>query len=172
MEYVFSPTDPPSVEVSGTIKRFPVHRIFCVGRNYAEHAGEMGADPDREQPFFFRKPPDAVVPDGSFLDYPATTQNLHHEVELVVAIIEGGSKIEREKAFEKIFGYAVGIDLTRRDLQTEAKKGEIPGISRRASTTRLLAEPFIPHLKSGIPARASFPLRSTANRGSRGISAK
>ncbi len=155
MEYVFSPADPPSVEVSGTIKRFPVHRIFCVGRNYAEHAGEMGANPDLEQPFFFSKPPDAVVPEGSFLDYPAATQNLHHAVQLVVALAEGGSRIEREKAFEKIFGYAVGIDLTRRDLQSKAKKKGHPwdtwnGFDHSAPCGAIHSVSEIGHPRQGI----------------------
>ncbi len=106
----------PTVAIAGSELRFPVRRIFCVGQNYADHAREMGADPARRPPFFFSKPADAVVGSGAVLPFPRKTSNLHHEVELVVALGAGGS----------IFGYAVGIDLTRRDLQTEARKAGLP----------------------------------------------
>jgi fumarylpyruvate hydrolase len=102
--------------------QFPVHRIYCVGRNYAAHAREMGHDPTREEPFFFLKPADAVVPSDSTIPYPRMTKDFHHEVELVLAIGKPGSNIEVERAHEHIWGAAVGIDLTRRDLQMEAKK--------------------------------------------------
>ena len=107
----------PSLPVEGSDARFPVGRIYCVGRNYAEHAREMGADPKREPPFFFCKPADAVVTSGSTIPYPLATQNLHHEVELVVALKSGGMNIEPEAALDLVFGYAAGVDLTRRDLQ-------------------------------------------------------
>jgi fumarylpyruvate hydrolase len=120
---VTSPTvDQTSLAISGRTDRFPVRRIYCVGQNYADHAREMGSDPDREKPFFFMKPADAVVPTGSTLAYPPRTSDLHHEVELVVALGRGGSNVPVEKAEALIFGHAVGIDLTRRDLQAEAKK--------------------------------------------------
>jgi fumarylpyruvate hydrolase len=106
---------PPSIAILGEAQRFPVRRIFCVGRNYAEHAREMGHDPDREPPFFFTKPADAVVPSGTW-PFPARTTDLHHEVELVVALGDGAT----------ILGSAVGLDLTRRDLQAEAKKAGRP----------------------------------------------
>jgi fumarylpyruvate hydrolase len=111
----------PTVAVLGG-GQFAVHRIYCVGRNYAEHAREMGHDPTREEPFFFLKPADAVVSSHSTIPYPRMTQNLHHEVELVLAIGKGGTNIEVGHAHEHIWGAAVGIDLTRRDLQMEAKK--------------------------------------------------
>jgi fumarylpyruvate hydrolase len=101
---------------------FPVRRVFCVGRNYAAHAREMGHDPDREPPFFFTKPADAVVTDGAPVPYPPRTDRLEHEVELVVAIGRGGTDIAADDALGHVFGYAVGIDLTRRDLQAEAKR--------------------------------------------------
>ncbi|WP_207455613.1 fumarylacetoacetate hydrolase family protein [Azospirillum sp. SYSU D00513] len=101
---------------------FPVRRIYCVGRNYAAHAREMGADPDREPPFFFMKPADAILPDGAVLPYPPKTANLHHEIELVVAIGRGGADIPVDRALDHVFGYAVGLDMTRRDLQNAAKK--------------------------------------------------
>lgn len=102
--------------------RFPVRRIFCVGRNYAAHAREMGHDPDREPPFFFTKPADAIVADGADTPYPSVTQRLEHEVELVAAIGTGGSDLAPEDALGHVWGYAVGLDLTRRDLQAEAKR--------------------------------------------------
>ena len=111
----------PTVAVAGG-DPFPVHRIYCVGRNYAAHAREMGADPDREPPFFFAKPADAVVADGATVPYPPQTRNLHHEVELVVAIGKAGANIPVESALEHVYGYAVGLDMTRRDLQNAAKK--------------------------------------------------
>jgi len=120
MNYVIDAPVPPSVEVAGSSARFPVRRIFCVGRNYAAHAREMGND-DREPPFFFTKPADAVVANGSSIPYPSRTANLHHEVELVVALQAGGANVSARDANALIFGYAVGIDLTRRDLQSEAR---------------------------------------------------
>ncbi|MET0984733.1 MAG: fumarylacetoacetate hydrolase family protein [Steroidobacteraceae bacterium] len=111
----------PTVSIHGTQSRFPVHRIYCVGQNYADHAREMGSDPVREPPFFFSKPADAVVIDSESVPYPSRTQNLHHEIELVVAIGTEGRDIPVERARDHIFGYAVGNDLTRRDLQAQAK---------------------------------------------------
>lgn len=122
MKYVFPPATQASVAIAGSEMRFPVHRIYCVGRNYAAHAREMGADPNREPPFFFSKPADAVVASGTRIVYPSRTADLHHEIELVVALGKGGRDIPAARALEHVFGYAVGIDLTRRDLQTELKK--------------------------------------------------
>ena len=124
--YILPPPPQASVAVAGESRRFAVRRIFCVGRNYADHAREMGADPTRELPFFFCKPADAVVDDGSTIPYPPQTRDFQHEVELVVAIAKGGSNIAREKALEHVFGYGVGIDFTRRDLQQEAKDKKRP----------------------------------------------
>jgi len=120
MSYVIPPPGQPSVEVKGTADRFPVRRIFCVGRNYAAHAREMGND-DREPPFFFTKPADAVVANHSTVPYPSRTSNFHHEVELVVALGAGGANVPAARASSLIYGYAVGIDLTRRDLQSDAR---------------------------------------------------
>ena len=113
--------DVPTIAIAGSTQRFPVRRIFCVGQNYADHAREMGSNPDREQPFFFSKPADAVVESGAVLPFPSQTSNLHHEVELVVALGAGGSDVAAQDAAAMIFGHAVGIDLTRRDLQADAK---------------------------------------------------
>jgi fumarylpyruvate hydrolase len=112
----------PTISVAHSAARFPVRRIFCVGQNYAEHAREMGSDPSRQPPFFFTKPADAVVASGLTLPFPVKTANLHHEVELVVALSRGGMQVKALDAPSMIFGYAVGIDLTRRDMQAEAKK--------------------------------------------------
>src|ERR1700744_19285 len=120
--YAFAPPPVPSVEIAGTSQRFPVHRIYCVGRNYADHALEMGVDPKADPPFFFTKPADAVVPSGATIPYPSRTSNFHHEVELVVAIGVSGRNISENNALSHVFGYAVGNDLTRRDLQGAAKK--------------------------------------------------
>jgi fumarylpyruvate hydrolase len=116
----FRPT--PALPVAESNQTFPVGRIYCVGRNYAEHAREMGHDPEREPPFFFMKPADAVVPNGATLAYPQMTKDLHHEIEMVVAIGKDGANIPVEKALGHVFGYGVGLDMTRRDLQGEAKK--------------------------------------------------
>ena len=121
------PTVPvPTVAISGTADRFPVRRIYCVGQNYAEHAREMGSDPERQAPFFFSKPANAVVDSGSTLPFPSQTSELHHEVELVIALGEGGSDVPESEAGRLIFGHCVGIDLTRRDLQAQAKKAGRP----------------------------------------------
>ena len=111
-----------TLPVAGSDETYPVRRIWCVGRNYAAHAREMGSDPDREPPFFFQKPTDAIVQDGAAIPYPPGTGNLHHEIELVVAIGKAGFKIAAEDALDHVFGYAVGLDMTRRDLQNAAKE--------------------------------------------------
>jgi fumarylpyruvate hydrolase len=120
-EYVIPPPPVVAVPVKGG-GAFPVRRIFCVGRNYAEHAREMGADPDREPPFFFAKPADALVLHGADMPYPPASKSLHHEMELVVAIGTGGADIAEADALYHVWGYTVGLDMTRRDLQNAAKK--------------------------------------------------
>ena len=115
-----------SVEIAGRSPRFDVHRIYCVGRNYAAHAREMGGDPAREPPCFFSKPADAVVPNGASVPYPSRTSNFHHEVELVVAVGKQGRDIPLSAALDHVFGYAVGNDLTRRDLQADLKSKGLP----------------------------------------------
>ena len=124
-DYVFE-LEQPSVSVAGSDRLFPVHRIYCVGRNYAEHVREMGDDPDREPPFYFMKPADAIAASGTSIAYPPRTEDLHHEIELVIAIGKAGREISISSALDYIFGYAVGIDLTRRDLQAFAKKTRRP----------------------------------------------
>jgi fumarylpyruvate hydrolase len=122
MDYVIPAPRVVALPVEGDARRLPVRRVFCVGRNYAAHAREMGHDPDREPPFFFTKPADALVPGGGTIPYPPATADLHHEVELVVALGKGGADLPEAHALDHVFGYAVGIDLTRRDLQGQAKE--------------------------------------------------
>lgn len=124
-EYVFAAPPQAAAPVAGE-KLFPVRRIFCVGQNYAAHAREMGGDPTREPPFFFTKPADSLVIDGADAPYPSLTHNLHHEIELVVAIGTGGAQIPADQALAHIFGYAAGLDLTRRDLQAQARENRKP----------------------------------------------
>ncbi|MHC5306101.1 fumarylacetoacetate hydrolase family protein [Bartonella sp. LJL80] len=123
--YVFTPSTQPSLPIKGTDKLFPVHRIYCVGRNYADHAIEMGHDPAKEAPFFFQKNPDNLVVDGRF-PYPPQSHDVHHEVELVVALKKGGKDLSVEQAADCVFGYGIGLDMTRRDLQAEMKKAGRP----------------------------------------------
>ena len=120
-EYVFTPSQPVSIPVKDSSKLFPVHRIYCVGRNYADHAIEMGHDPSKEAPFFFQKNPDNLVLDGNF-PYPPQSHDVEHEIELVVALKKGGDNLTRDEAEDCVFGYGVGLDMTRRDLQAELKK--------------------------------------------------
>lgn len=124
-QYVFPPPPQPAVLVQGG-GLFPVRRVFCVGRNYAEHAREMGHDPDREAPFFFMKPADALLVGEADMPYPVQTHDLHHEMELVVAIGTGGSNITEARALAHVWGYAAGLDMTRRDVQGAAKKAGRP----------------------------------------------
>lgn len=121
MSYVFTPPSTTALPVLGSGLAFPVRRVYCVGRNYADHAVEMGHDPDREPPFFFQKNPDNLTTDGVF-PYPGRSKDVHHEIELVVCLGKGGEDIAVEDAMGHVFGYAVGLDMTRRDLQGEAKK--------------------------------------------------
>jgi fumarylpyruvate hydrolase len=153
LTYVFQPPPVPAVPVAGGDALFPVHRIYCVGRNYAAHAREMGAD-DREPPFFFGKPADAVVPCGGEIVYPSDTADLHHEVELVLAIGRGGADISAEDALDHVYGYAVGMDLTRRDRQAEAKKAGRPwdvakGFDRSAPIGAIRPVSTGGHLRAG-----------------------
>jgi 2-keto-4-pentenoate hydratase/2-oxohepta-3-ene-1,7-dioic acid hydratase (catechol pathway) len=121
-DYVFNPAPIPTLPVVGSAALFPVHRIYCVGRNFAEHAIEMGHDPNKEPPFFFQKNPDNIILPGTDFPYPAESSDVHYEGEMVVALKSGGDNIPLEKALDCVFGYAVGLDMTRRDLQGEAKK--------------------------------------------------
>jgi fumarylpyruvate hydrolase len=132
MTFLFPPALTPSVAISGSEQRFPVHRIYCIGRNYAEHAREMGMAVDRAAPVFFCKPADAVVADRSNIPYPPATGDLHHEVEMVVALQTGGVDIAAAQALRHVYGYGVGLDLTRRDLQAAAKAKGLPWDTAKA----------------------------------------
>jgi fumarylpyruvate hydrolase len=154
MDTVLPLPEPVLVPVKGTDASFPVRRIYCVGRNYADHAREMGGDPRREPPFFFGKPRDAAVPGGGDIPYPPATSELHHEVELVVALAKGGRNIPVEAALECVYGYAVGLDLTRRDLQARAKEKGQPwetakGFDHSAPLSCLVPATALGHPRSG-----------------------
>ncbi|GLQ79307.1 fumarylacetoacetate hydrolase [Mesorhizobium huakuii] len=142
----------PSVAISGSAERFAVRRIFCVGRNYAAHAREFGND-ERDPPFFFTKPADAVVDSGTEIPYPPLTANLHHEIELVAAIGKPGFRIPRDRALDHVWGYAVGIDLTRRDLQDEAKKAARPWDWSKAFDRSAPCGTLVPAQKTGHPTK-------------------
>ena len=144
----------PSVPVSGTDQQFPVRRIYCIGRNYEKHVAEMGYDVKRSKPFYFAKPADAIVLSGATVDYPPLTQDLHHEIELVVAIGKRGSNVSVDEALDYVFGYAVGIDLTRRDLQRAAKEKARPwetakGFDQSAPISAIHRAEDIGHPSSG-----------------------
>ena len=156
MSYVIPPVPQPSVEVSGTDERFPVHRIYCVGRNYAAHAREMGMDPDRDPPFFFAKPADAVVANGTSVPYPSLTANLHHEIELVVAIGAAGRDIEVADALAHVYGYAVGLDLTRRDLQFAAREQGRPWDVSKGFDQSAPVSAIRPAAEMGHPAQGAI----------------
>jgi fumarylpyruvate hydrolase len=123
--YVIAPPPQPALAVQGDTKTFPVRRIWCVGRNYLEHVREMGND-ERQPPFFFAKHADMIVPDGATIPYPSLTKDFHHEVEMIVALKSGGADIAADKALDHVWGYGVGVDMTRRDLQIASRKKEQP----------------------------------------------
>ncbi|HZH25825.1 MAG TPA: fumarylacetoacetate hydrolase family protein [Azospirillaceae bacterium] len=148
----------PALPVRGADALFPVRRIYCVGRNYAAHAREMGHDPAREPPFFFQKPADALVQDGGFMPYPPATRDLHHEIELVVALHKGGANIPADKALEHVFGYAVGLDMTRRDLQGEAKKAGRPWDMGKGFDHSAPCSAVVPAAVAGHPSSGRISL--------------
>lgn len=141
----------PTVEIAGSDRRFPVRRIYCIGRNYAKHIAEMGNDPERTPPVFFCKPADAIVPSGAEIPYPMHTRDLHHEIELVVAVGKTGRNIPADQALSHVFGYAVGIDLTRRDLQKIAKDRGQPWDSAKAFDNSAPLSPLHPASILGHP---------------------
>ena len=158
MTYVFPPAPQPSVATTDGSARLPVRRIFCVGRNYAAHAREMGRDPDREPPFFFTKPADAVVESGDTVAYPPETENFHYEAELVVAIGTGGRDIAEADALDHVWGYAVGNDLTRRDLQLAAREKGRPWDWGKAFDRSAVIGPVHPVAQCGHPAQGAITL--------------
>jgi fumarylpyruvate hydrolase len=156
--YVISPPPVPSLRVVGTDDEFPVRRIYCIGRNYAEHAIEMGHDPSKEPPFFFQKNPDNLLAEGQDFPYPPKTEDVHFEIELVVALKSGGTNIPVEKAMDHVFGYAVGLDMTRRDLQGEAKKLGRPWEIGKAFEHSAPCGPIVPAEKIGSLTKGAVTL--------------
>jgi fumarylpyruvate hydrolase len=157
--YQFEPAPLPTLPIRGTKKLFPVHRIYCVGRNYAEHAKEMGHDPNREPPFFFQKNPDTLVPGGGDFPYPSKSKDVHHEFEMVVALGGGGTDIPVERALDCVFGYAVGLDMTRRDLQNEAKKLGRPWEVGKAFEHAAPCSEIVPASAIGHPSKGAVWLK-------------
>lgn len=158
MAFIFPPPPPPSVAVAGSADRIPVRRIFCVGRNYAAHAREMGRDPDREPPFFFTKPADAVVDDEASLPYPPETENFHYEGELIVVIGKAGQNVAKEDSLSLVWGYAVGNDLTRRDLQLKAREHGRPWDWGKAFDRSAVIGPAHPVSAVGHPVEGTIQL--------------
>ena len=163
MSYVFEPQAPVTLAVAGSEQKFPVRRVYCVGRNYAAHAREMGFDPDREPPFFFCKPADAVVSVAYYqpleLPYPAETSNYHYEIELVVAIGKAGRDIPLEQANNYVYGYAVGLDMTRRDLQMKMREMGRPWEIGKAFDASAPIGPLHPASQIGHPSKAGLWLQ-------------
>ena len=160
--YVISPPAPPNLPVAGSSKLFPVRRVWCVGRNYVEHIREMGQD-EREPPFFFAKPSDALVRDGATIPYPSLTKDFHFEVELVVALKSGGRNIPADKALDCVYGYAVGIDLTRRDLQIASRDIKRPWEIGKFFDNSAPCSALRPASEIGHPARGKITLKVNGN---------
>jgi fumarylpyruvate hydrolase len=152
--YLFEPAPVAALPIAGSNKLFPVHRIYCVGRNYAAHAVEMGHDPDKEPPFFFQKNPDNIVLDGEF-PYPSASSDVHHEIEMVVALKAGGTDIPPDRALDCVFGYGVGLDMTRRDLQGKAKDMGRPWEVGKAFEASAPCSPLRPASEIGHPSQGA-----------------
>ena len=158
MDYVIEVPKQVSLPVQGSAQHFPVARIFCVGRNYAEHAREMGHDPNREPPFFFMKPATAIVAGDGEFPYPRLCKDVHHELELVVALGKGGRQIAEADALSHVYGYAVGLDMTRRDLQGEAKKMGRPWDTGKAFDFSAPCSAIVPASSIGHPSKGAVVL--------------
>lgn len=158
MGYVFTPPQQVSLPVRGSADLFPVHRVYCVGRNYAAHAVEMGHDPDKEPPFFFQKNPDNIILPGEDFPYPGATNDVHHEIELTVALESGGENIPIGEALDHVFGYGVALDMTRRDLQGEAKKLGRPWEIGKAFDNSAPCSEVVPAADIGHPERGAIRL--------------
>jgi fumarylpyruvate hydrolase len=158
IQYVFTPPAIVGLPIRGSKQLFPARRVYCVGRNYAEHAIEMGHDPNKEPPFFFQKNPDNIVTDGRF-SYPAASKDVHHEIELVAFLAKGGENIPVEKALDHVFGYAVGLDMTARDLQAEAKKMGRPWEVGKAFEHSAPIGEIVPASEIGHPSEGAIWLK-------------
>lgn len=159
MGYVITPPPAASLPLRGSQDLFPVHRIYCVGRNYAAHAIEMGHDPDRDEPFFFQKNPDCLVTGGGDFPYPPRSADVHHEIELVVALASGGRDIPLGEALGHVYGYAVGLDMTRRDLQAECKKKGRPWEIGKAFENSAPCGDLVPATEIGHPDQGAIWLK-------------
>lgn len=159
ISYAFPPHAVPHLPIRNSAALFPVHRIYCVGRNYADHAIEMGHDPSREAPFFFQKNPDTLVLSGGVFPYPDKSNDVHHELEMVVALKSGGKDIAVGKALDHVFGYAVGLDMTRRDLQGEAKKAGRPWEIGKAFEYSAPCSEIVQASEIGHPAKGKVWLK-------------
>ena len=157
--YVITPPVQPALAVQGTTARFPVRRIYCVGQNYADHAIEMGSDPTRNPPFFFLKSADCLVTDGADFPYPPMTGDVHHEIELLVALSGGGRDIAAEDALGLVFGYATALDMTRRDVQAGLKKAGRPWEAAKAFEHSAPCSALVPAREIGHPAQGAIWLK-------------
>ncbi len=157
-DYVFPPPPQPAVRIRGEVALFPVRRIFCVGRNYAAHAREMGGDPTREEPFYFTKPADAVVASGATIPYPPGTENFHHEMELVIALGKPAFRVAPEQALAAVYGYACGLDMTRRDLQFAARDKGRPWDFGKAFDNSAVISDIVRAADCGHPAAGAIRL--------------
>jgi fumarylpyruvate hydrolase len=158
-QFVIPAAKTHSLPIVGNAARFPVNRIFCVGRNYADHAREMGHDPNREPPFFFMKPANTIVADGKGFPYPSLSKDVQYEVELVVALHKGGSKIPLAEANNHVYAYSVGLDMTRRDLQSDAKKQGRPWEPGKAFDYSAPCAALVPASSIGHPSKGTIELK-------------
>ena len=158
-DYVFKPNAPASLPVQGLDARFPVRRVYCVGRNYAAHTIEMGGDPDRELPFFFQKNPDNLITGGADFPYPDKSNDVHHEIEMLVALHKGGKNIPLESARDHVWGYGVSLDMTRRDLQGECKKAGRPWEIGKAFDDSAPSSELVPAAEIGHPSDGAIWLK-------------
>lgn len=156
-DFLFTPQI-ACLPIEGSPQLFPIHRVYCVGRNYADHAREMGHDPDREPPFFFNKHPDSLLSGGKDFPYPSATSDVHHEIELVVALHSGGIDIPVEQALSHVFGYAVGLDMTRRDIQAIAKSKGHPWCTAKAFDHAAPCSNLVPASQIGHPSAGQIHL--------------
>jgi fumarylpyruvate hydrolase len=159
MAYVISPAPQPALPVEGITDLLPVSRIFCVGRNYADHVREMGGDPEREPPVFFMKPASAILPEGHNFPYPGQSQNVHYEFELVVALCKGGANISVNDALNHVYGYAAGLDMTRRDLQNKSSWEVAKAFDCSAPCSKI-----VPAARIGHPSKGAIWLDQNGKR--------
>ncbi len=159
MSYAITPPQQPSMPIRGSDERFPIRRIYCVGRNYAAHTIEMGGDPDREVPFFFQKNPDNIVTGGADFPYPDMSEDVHHEIEMIVALKSGGANIPLDQALDCVWGYSVSLDMTRRDLQAKCKESRKPWEIGKAFDHSAPSSDLVPASEIGHPTDGDIWLK-------------